>query len=182
MGNNKIIVRTDIHHAMVQDGDSYHVWFHDDALADNETINIAFKTPASTTKEIHMIVDWAIKAGGTVDIKEAATWTAQSGTILVPINTNRLSTNTSLIEGNETSTVFAANEVAYNVTTILTTNATTIESDGIFGTATKGGGAHGMHEFILKSETTYVIILTADGASNAGHLHLHWYEYLPNVI
>lgn len=182
MGNNKLIPRICFDELMVHDGDSYHVFFTDDTMADDETINIAFKTPVSTTKEIHMVMDWSVKAGGTVEVKEAATWTKQSGTIKKPINCNRLSTNTSEILGNETSTVFTANEVAYNVTTILTTNATTIEEQAIFGTANKGGGHRGLHEMILKSDTTYVIILTADGGSNAGHLHLHWYEYLPNVI
>lgn len=182
MTNSKLIPRIDFGEKMVHDGDSYHVFFTDDTLNDNETINFAFKTPVSTTKEIHMILDWSVKAGGTLEVKEAATWTASSGTKKTPLNCNRLSTNTSEILGNETATTFAANEVALNVTTILTTNATTIEEQGIFGTATKCGDSRGIHEMILKSNTTYVIILTADGGSNAGHLHLHWYEYLPNVV
>ena len=178
MGNNKLIPRMRFDEKMVHDGDSYHVWFTDDTLADNETINFAFKTPVSTTKEIHMVIDWDVKVGGTLEVKEAATWTKQSGTIKVPINRNRLSSNTSEILGNETSTVFTANEVAYNVTTILTTNATTIEEQGIF----VGTNKKGMLELILQSDTTYVVLLTGDGASNAGHLHIRWYEYLPNVI
>lgn len=182
MGDSKDIPRIDFEHHKIHEGDTYQVFLTDDTMADNDEINFAFKTPAATTKYLHMVITWAVKAGGTLDIKEAATWTAQSGTIFVPINVNRTSDNSSSITGNETTTAFTANEVAYNVTTILTTNATTIENQGIFGTAAKGGGNRGTLEIILKAATKYVVILTADGASNAGHLHLRWYEHLPNVI
>lgn len=182
MGNNKDIERISHTHDEVHEGNTYQVWLTDDTMGDNDEINFAFKTPAATTKYIHLRVDWTMKAGGTLDVIEAPTWTAKSGTIFVPINVNRNSANTSSITGNETTTTFTPNEVAFNVTTILTTNATIIDNQGLFGTATKGGAVRGTLELILKAATKYVILLTADGASNAGHLHLRWYETLPNVI
>lgn len=176
-------VRMSFEHYEVHDGDTYQVWVMDDTMGDNAEINIAFKTPISTTKQIHMIIDIATLVGCQLEVLEAATWTAQSGTIFVPINVNRLSTNTSIITGNETTTLFTANEVAYNVTTILTTNATTVDRNDIYGAQPgRGGHSRGSMELILKSATTYVIRLTAEGASNAGLIKLRWYEYLPNVM
>ena len=182
MGNNKEVIRIGFAHAGIHDGDTFQVWLTDDTMGDGDEINFAFKTPASTSKQIHMVVNWGVLVAGILDIIEAPTWTAKSGTIFAPINVNRLSDKNSEITGNETTTLFTANEVAYNVTTILTTNATTIESQAIFGANVKGGGSRETEEHILKSATKYVITLTADGGSNAGHLHLRWYEYLPNVI
>ena len=184
MSNNKDQVRITRGHKEVHDGDTYEVWFTDDTMGDNDTINFAFKTPPATTKEIHMIVDFAAKVGAEVTILEAATWTAQAGTIKVPINKNRnlAATKTSVILGNETSTVFAANEVAYNVATVLSTVATTVGEDAIFGAISGGGGSRSMKEIILKGDTTYVVLFIAEGASNQGFLKLRWYEYLPNVI
>jgi len=183
MTNNKEKVGISFEHHEIHDGDTYQVFFEDITLADNATINFAFKTPVSTIKEIHMVIEYATKIGGQLTVLEAATWTKQSGTIFVPINLNRNSTKESLILGNETTSTFTANEVAYNVTTILTTNATVVDSDAVYGS--KWGGAHGgrgLSEMILKSDTTYVVLFTAEGASNFGHLKLRWYEYLPNVM
>ena len=149
-------------HGLIHDGDTYQAWVADDTMADNAQINMAFKTPVSTVKEIHMVIDIATKVGCQVQVLEAATWTAKSGTIFVPINLNRNSSNESLILGNETTTAFTANEVAYGVTTILTTNATTVDNIDIYGAQPgRGQQYRGMAEMILKSDTTYVVIMTA---------------------
>lgn len=179
MGDNKLIPRSTFGEKLIHDGDMFQIFHEDITLDDNATINFAFKTPALTTKEIHMVIDFATEIGGQVTVLEAATWTAKSGTAATPINLNRNSTNTSEILGNETTTTFTtANELALNVTTILTTNATTIESEAIY----VHGGLRGMSEIILKADTTYVVLFTAEGASNFAHLKLRWYEYLPNTI
>lgn len=182
MTNNKESVRIDFAHKEVHDGDTYQVFFADETLADDETINFAFKTPALITAEIHMFIEFGSLVGAQLAVIEAPTWTASSGTIKVPINVNRNSTNTSSILGNETTTAFAANEVAYNVTTILTTNATTIDEDVMYTAKKSGGITRGSRELILKADTQYVVVLTAEGASNMGYLKLRWYEYLPSVI
>lgn len=121
MGNNKDIPRIDFAHNEVHSGEMYAAWNDEATMQTTETINFAFKTPAVATKEIHMLIDFSTLVGGTLEVLEAATWTAQSGTALTPINKNRNSTNTSELLGNETTTVFTAGEIAYDVTTVLTT-------------------------------------------------------------
>jgi len=84
--------------------------------------------------------------------------------------------------GDETTTVFTANELALNVTTILTTNATTIDTRYTFDAKKSNADERAIFEWILKAGTTYVVQLTADGGSNAGWIRMRWYEYLPNVV
>jgi len=182
MGNNKEQIRIDWDHHEIHDGDTFQVFFEDITLGDNETINFAFKTPAITTKELHMVVEYTTKVGGQLTVTEGPTWTAKTGTAVTPINLNRNSTKTSEILGNETSTAFeTSNEVALNVTTIA--GGTVVDSDAVYGVKQSGGlSSRGTSEIILKADTLYVIAFTAEGASNFAHLKLRWYEYLPNVI
>ena len=85
--------------------------------------------------------------------------------------------------GDETTTVFTANEIAYDVTTVLTTNATTIHMDRAPGAANKKANApRATTELILKASTTYVIRFTAVGNSNSGFIRLSWYEHTANII
>jgi len=183
MSNNKERTIINFEHGMVHDGDAYEYHFTDATMADTETINIAFKTPAVTTKQIHILVEFGFKVAGHMEIIEAATWTAKSGTAVTPINANRNSENVSTLLGNETTTTFTtANELALNVTTVLTTVATTIETRYTFDAKKSDAAPRGLFEWILKAGTTYVIRLTADGGSNAAWVRMRWYEYLPNVV
>lgn len=184
MVNNKEIPRIDFGHHMVHEGDSYMVHNDELTMINTETINIAFKTPAITTKEIHMVIEYETLIGGYIEVLEAATWTAKTGTAATPINRDRNSSNTSEILGNETTTTFTtSNEVAIDVTTILTTNATTIYMDRAPGAQNKKAHAQrAMEEIILLADTTYVIRFTAVGNSNSGFIRLSWYEHLKNVI
>ena len=183
MGNNKDIPRIDAGHYEIHEGDSFTAFNDELTMASTETINFAFKTPPATTKEIHMVIEYETLIGGFIEILEAATWTAQTGTAYVPINRHRNSLNESALLGDETTTVFTANEIAFDVTTILTTNATTIYLDRAPGAQNKKAhAARAMEEFIFKAETTYVIRFTAVGASNSGFIRLSWYEHTANII
>ena len=183
MTDNKEIPRVDFAHYQIHKGNSFIAHNDELTMATTETINFAFKTPVLTAGEIHMIVEYETLIGGTLEILEAATWTAQTGTIYVPINRDRNSSNQALITGNETTTLFTANEIAFDVTTILTTNATVIHMDRAPDVQKKAATSpRELSEFILKAETTYVIRFTAIGDSNSGFIRLSWYEHLKNIF
>jgi len=183
MGNNKDIPRIYSAHHEIHEGDSFTAFNDELTMQTTETINFAFKTPAATTKEIHMIIEYETLVGGYLEILEGAIWTAQSGTAYTPMNRHRNSDKESELLGDETTTVFTANEIAYDVTTIGTTNATTIHMDRAPGAQNKKANAsRGTEEFILKAETTYVIRFTAVGNTNSGFIRLNWYEYTANII
>lgn len=183
MTNNKEIPRTTQELFELHAGDSFTAYNDELTMATTQTINFAFKTPALTTSEIHMVVEYETLIGGYLEILEAATWTAKSGTIYVPINRDRNSSNQSLITGNETTTLFTANEIAFDVTSVLTTNATTIWLDRAPAVQKKAATSpRELSEFILKAATTYVIRFTAVGNSNSGFIRLSWYEHLKNIF
>ena len=183
MGDIKDIPRIDSAHHEIHEGDSYMAYNDELTMATTETINFAFKTPPAATKKIHMVIEYETLIGGYIEVLEAATWTAQTGTAFVPINRHRDSSNSSALLGDETTTIFTANEIAYDVTTILTTNASTIYLDRAPGAQNKKAHAsRAMEEIILKSATTYVIRFTAVGNSNSGFIRLSWYEHLPNIV
>jgi len=183
MGDNKEIVRIDSEHHQVHDGDMFMAYNDEATMQTTETINFAFKTPPAATKEIHMVVDFSTLVGGTLEVLEAAIWTAQTGTAFVPINRHRNNAKESTLLGNETTTVFTANEIAYDVTTIGTTNATTVDFVRAAGTANKNASQpRARRELILKADTTYVVRFTAVGNTNSGSIRLEWYEHLANII
>ena len=182
MGDNKEIVRILQEHHEIHEGHAFHCGNDQVTMATTETINFAFKTPPAATKLIHMVVEFTTKAGGLMEMLEAATWTKQTGTVLVPKNNDRNSNNKSTLLGNETTSTFTANEIAYDVTTVLTTNATTCCQSRVFGSNKDAGSSRARVEQILKADTTYVIRFTADGNTNGCFLKLAWYEHLPNVI
>ena len=177
------ITRIDSAHKEIHDGDAYTVSIVNGSLGDNATLNIAFKTPA-TTKYIHMIIDWSSKAGGSIEVVEAPTWTQGTGTSLAIFNRNRNSSNTSGIKNNATTTTFLANsKMIKDVTTVLETNALTVDQEHVFGAANKGASnQRGVQEVILLADTNYVIRYTADGATNAGAIKLSWAEYQRELV
>jgi len=152
MGNTKDVTRIDFAHHEIHDGDSFMAYNDELTMATTETINFAFKTPPSTTKQIHMVIEYETLVGGFLEILEAATWTAQTGTAFVPLNRNRNSTNTS-----ELDRAPGAQNKAANV-------------------------PRSISEIVLLADTTYVIRFSAIGNSNSGFIRLSWYEHLPNII
>lgn len=178
------IVRINTAHDEIHEGDSYTVDLVDISMGDGDTILFAFKT-ADTEKLINMVVEWSTKVGGHLEIIEAPTWTNQTGTSVAIINRKRGSSNTSGLLHDLTDTIFVAeSKISANVTTILTTNATTIETKYLFGSQANVGvnANRGIAEFLLEGDTQYVIKYTADGGSNAGFLKLDWYEHTENAI
>ena len=178
------IDRIEGEHDRIHEGVSFTVNLVDISMGDGDTINIAFKTP-NTLKRLHMIMDWSTLAGGHLELIEAPTWGNQTGTSIAIINRYRGSTVTSGLEHDLDTTAFVAeSKVSANVTTILTTNATTVQASYLFSAASNKGAAEsrGRAEFLLKPNTQYVIKYTADGGSNAGFVKLSWYEYIFNAI
>jgi hypothetical protein len=129
--------------------------------------DIAFTTPTvASEKFIHWRPIGITSSANYVDIKlrEGDAYTGGSG--VVPINRNRLSTDTTDMQ------TFVTNATVTPVGTI-------IQQTGI-GTAgnpvaVAGGGAGADHELVLKQNTDYVITLTPDDTTTVV-LSLFWYE------
>ncbi len=177
----QIPVTIDVAHHEVHEGDSFKTWAVDESMGDNDTIIIAFKTAAGS-KRIHMVWGFLTLVGGDLQIWEGATWTTNTGTLNPIINRKRKTSpdsSTLLEDKTATPTFTATDNVLLNPTGLGTGSATSIDRHYAWGQKSKllAGGTRSLDEFILKVETQYAVVFTADGGSNKAELALDWYEH-----
>ena len=161
-------------HRHIHEGNFYSAKVADTSMTVNDTLRICFKTP-NTTKWMHMLADYTGKAAGYFSIVEGATWTASTGTQLVPRNGDRNSTNTTGALEDTTGT-FTASKVLYNPTGYSTVAGTTIVTVYNFAAKSVLDRMRDEEELVLDQNQTYAFEYRATAASNAGELHLNWYE------
>lgn len=141
------------------------------------TIILAFKT-MSGTKRAHMMTNFMTLTGGHVDIIEAPTWTAESGTLVTIYNRKRLAsmTNSGLLENKGQATFTASNGLILNPDDFA--DGTIIHDLYGFGQKNQfNAGGRDIEEIILKPDTQYAVRFVSDAASNKAQLELNWYEH-----
>ena len=164
-------------HHEIHGGSFFATGAADLAMGDTETLILAFKTPAGT-KRIHLLMGYQTLVGGNLALHEGATWDVSTGTQNPIYNHLRQTTMASSILLESTGGSFVASDnVALNPTNF--SAGTIIHHFYAFGDKGKvaGGGSRGTEEVILKPDTTYAVVFTADGASNKAHVTLDWYEH-----
>lgn len=168
-------------HFKVHEGTSFFTDYVDEGLGDDATIIIAFKIPVGK-KKAHMIVEYNTLVGGDLAIWEDPTWTTNTGTARPIRNRNRSSVDTSmLLEDKSATPAFTAtNNVLVNVTGLNTGSAILLHHFYSWGKKEKiqAGSARDAEELILKPDTQYAVVFTADGASNKAQVILNWYEQI----
>ena len=178
--SGSLITITQEHHN-VHAGNAYSSDFVDETLGDDATIIIAFKT-MSGLKRVHMVVEFSTLVGGDIQVWEGATWDTNTGTVL-PVYNRKRDTNpkvSNLLE-DKTSTPFftRTGNILSNVTNLGTGSATSLRhfySFGIQGRPVINGGGD-FEELLLRPDTQYAVVFTADGASNKAQIMLSWSEY-----
>lgn len=146
------------------------------------------KTPLATAngKLIHMVFSGACSVAADFSINEAPTLTSNAGSGAgVIYNRYRSSTKTSGLFDNATSpavnkfTTLDETAIAggsWNAGTVLRTFPLAVGS----GPKAAGGVERGTQEYILKPNTSYVIMLTNTGSPANDHLlQMDWYEEVP---
>ena len=175
----------DYEHHEIHSGSSFNVHYSNTTTNnDDHRTGIAFKTPA--TKEMHLVVTLSASSAAEVFLLEAPTiGTAAAGTRKVAYNRNRNSTTTSLCRDEEAgniaggvSTYTEAQLVTANVSAGTELEYAVLQAGG--GPKPLGGTARGSQEWILKSDTLYLIYIKNIGAAaNAHNIALDWYEHTP---
>jgi hypothetical protein len=168
-------------HHEVHEGSSFNSDAVDETMADDETIILAFKTMPGT-KRAHMFFGFHTLVGGDLAVWEGATWTTSTGTLNPIINRKReASMNSSglLEDKTATPTFTATNNILLNPTGLNTGSATKIHNPFAWGERKQllAGGTREIEEYILKPDTQYAVVFTADGGSNKGQITLGWYEH-----
>jgi len=166
------LVGIDYAHHELHSGDEFTICHSASGKNDGQTINIYLKTP-NTTKLIHMLINWSANGQAYLNVREAPTVTANTGTPAQIYNRYRDSLTTSVVLDNETVPV--ANKV--NLDATVTAPGTIIMQE--FAGAAKQFGAlvRGNDEFILKANTAYVFEVESDAAGLVLSLCLSWYEH-----
>ncbi len=164
-------------HYEVHEGDAFVASTTDITLADEATVVLAFKTMAGI-KRAHMISQFITLTGGHLDILEAPTWTAETGSLVVIYNRKReVSMGSSVLLENSGQAAFTATDNLILDPTGLT-GGTIIHQLYGFGEK-KSFSAEGrdIAEILLKPDTQYAIRFVSDAAANKAHLELNWYEH-----
>ncbi len=167
-------------HSRAHEGISFFTDYIDEALGDNATIIVVFKT-MELPMRTHMTGEFTTLVGGDIKVWEAPTWTTNTGDLLPVINRKReiAMKSSGLLEDKTATPLFTATDnVLVNVTGLNTASALAIHHFHAFSAQgrTARGGARDSEEIILKPDTQYAIVFTADGANNKAQIILNWYE------
>lgn len=161
----------DYPHHEIHSGRSYRV----SIIETNTTsLNLAFKV-GDQAREPHMVVRWRTEETAVMTIYEARTWTTSTGTDLTPVNANRTSANTSILEG-DASGSFVANRVTQDVTG--DAGGVTLFAEAVWATnqTPPSSGTERM-EWVLDTDQTYLIDIVCGNGDV--WLEIDWYEHSP---
>ena len=177
---SKAIVVMDLEHHRQHQKLTFSATVIDETLADNATVIIAFKTPSGQTR-LHLTIGFITLVGGDLELWEGPTWTTNTGTVTPIINHFRETTTriATVLEDKTLTPVFSQTDnVLANVTGLNTGAAKSIEHLYAWGSIGKPlqGATAGRDERILKTDTQYAILFTADGGSNKAQIFADWYE------
>ena len=176
-GTQKII---SFAHSQVHYESSFVFDYVDEALADNETIVLAFKTPAGTNR-VNFFPEFTTLVGGDLQVYEDTFWTAGTGSAQSVINRKRkdsMITSAILENVSSASTFIANNKIIVNPTGHDSSAATVIRRLYGWGKKEKFNAAgRDENELVLNPDTAYAVVFTAEGGSNKAQLILHWYEH-----
>ena len=163
----------DYAHHEIHDGKTFRVQGY---TASGTSLIIAFQV-GNVGIAPHMVFDWVAEAAGTLNLYEGPTWTTNTGTRRSVKQSNRNSTNTSILEGDGNGAGgFVANEVVIDPTGLA--GGTVISMKGWFAPK-NAGGSEGtrQREIILKPNTKYAFVMAPTGAASGMQVRLEWYEH-----
>ena len=180
----RALVVVSLEHHIVHEGTAFISDAVDLVMADGENITLVFKTMAAST-EAHMFFEFTTLVGGNLRVWEDARWTTGTGGLVPIINRKREATMTDsgLLEDLTATPLFTAtNNILEGIGGTNLTGATQIHHLYAWGKKEKflAGNVRETEGFILKPDTQYAIIFTADGAANKGQIILNWFEHAPH--
>lgn len=152
-----------------KEGKLYRVDVHDEDLADDDSLTMAFDTGDT---EDHCILEMSSGDSVKLEIYEDVDWDSGSGTEKSIHSLNRQNPNTPDTQGDATGEM-TEGEVVKNPDNLSTTDL--IYQRHFFGRKTAAIDRR-IYEIILAKNTKYAIILTALNGSNSGEIVLEFYE------
>lgn len=157
-----IVLDEDQHWSQV--GQNFIVSYSTGGLANGTTANLVFTTP-NTTQTAHVNFEYAANTEAIFRVYEGVT-TATTGSGLLPINVNRLATNSA-------SASVKCTASASNFGTVVFEDRIGFSGGG--AAAGAGGEGNFAEALLLKQNTNYMFFVSAFGAGSMA-MHLFWHE------
>jgi len=153
----------DYEHHEIHSGSYYRAGFQKD-IPNGGTATFAITTP-NTTTWLHFRPAVEVELEATIMIYENPT-SITGGTAVTPKNANRNSTNT--------SGATCVSDCTYD-----TTGAVVLGNQVLGSGKNSGGDGQSQFEWVLKQNTTYLMVVTnnATGAANETNIRCMWYEH-----
>jgi len=168
-----------IEHAEIHSGKFYAASRSTSDLGASSWLDLELITPSSSVSYSHLYWDFNVSGGlGEIvfcDLSTATTY-AHGASTMAAINKNRVSTNTAGLS------IFYGSTTSGFITSTMTSSQAVLLAnyyEGSTGTNAGRAGAGGdmqVHEYILASNSTYVLRLWNRGTAGAASLRLFWYE------
>jgi len=170
------LVSKDYAHAEIHKGKHFVATIFDEAMGDNEILELCFKTP--TDKEYHMTINYAGKVAGHVELLGSADWSGGATGEQVEVTNRNQTINSLSTVLDDFIAVGVYESSGMMVKGVSGLAGTTLWESWNFAVKNQGGVAAGgsRDEFILAPDTKYAIKYHANAGSNAGFLELNWYE------
>lgn len=168
-------------HLHLHEGEAFVFDYVDESMGNDDTIVLAFKTP-SGTKRVHFFPEFSTLVGGDMQVYEGAFWTPGTGSAVSVINRKRedsMDSSIILENASSASTFIANNKIIVNPTGLDNSAASIIRRLYAWGKKERfqAGGGRDENELILKTDTAYAVVFTAEGGSNKAQLVLNSYEH-----
>jgi len=178
-----VLMGIDYSHHEIHSGSMFRVQHNQDNIPNAGTggcLVIAFFVP-DQTKEPHMVWETSHEGNMTVTLLEGVTFNASAGTDRAPKNSNRNSTNTSVLQGKATGSLVSDYvTVGENSADAIYTGGTVISLKRDYAARNEAGGQARRNEVVLKTNTNYAFcLLNNESTTQGGQIRLEWYEHAP---
>ena len=140
------------------------------------TITLSFKTPPGP-KRVRFVMTFSAAGNAHLDLVEGPTWTQGSGAAQPILNSKReITANDSMLLEDQVQPEFTESNIMVANAADLSGGATIAESYA-FGFKSAEPGMERL-ERLLKTDSTYAVILTSLVGGNSGQISLEWSEQI----
>lgn len=173
----------DYPHHEIHAGNTYRVQHNQTnipATGSSGELVIAFFIP-DQAKEIHVLWDFIHEGSMTLTIYEDVTFNASAGTDRLLKQSNRNSSNTSVVQGKATGSL-VSNYVTVGEESVdsIYSGGTVISMQTEYAARNQSGGGTTRHEIVLKPNANYVFSLRNNETSTqGGQILIEFYEHEP---
>lgn len=173
----------DYSHHEIHSGSMFRVQHNQDnipATGSGGCLVIAFFVP-DQTKQPHMVWETSHEGNMTAELLEGVTFNASAGTDRAPKNSNRNSSNASVLQGKATGSLVSDYvTVGENSVDSIYSGGTSISLIRDYSARNEPGGQARRNEVVLKTNTNYAFcLMNNETSTQGGQIRLEWYEHTP---